>query len=136
MRKIIQQSVVLPARPEALFAMYLDAAVHAVITGFPVTIGAEAGADFRAFNGQLSGTILSIVRSKLIVQSWRSTKFHDDDPDSTLVLMFTPEPETAGHGRIDLVHLDVPDHDFQDVTEGWSKYYWSPWRTYLDSQNA
>ena len=136
MRKIIQQSVVLPARPEALFAMYLDAAVHSVITGFPVTIGAEAGADFRAFNGQLSGKILSIVRSKLIVQSWRSTKFHDDDPDSTLVLMFTPEPETAGHGRIDLVHLDVPDHDFQDVTEGWSKYYWSPWRTYLDSQNA
>jgi activator of HSP90 ATPase len=136
MRKVIQQSVVLPARPEALFAMYFDAAAHSVITGFPVTIGADADADFRAFDGQLSGTILSIVRSTLIVQSWRSTKFHDDDPDSTLVLMFMPEPETAGHGRIDLAHLDVPDHDFQDVTEGWSKYYWSPWRTYLDSHNA
>ena len=136
MRSVIRQSVELPASAESLFEMYLDPRAHEAITGFPVTIGAEVGADFRAFNGQISGTILSIVRSKLIVQSWRSTKFHDDDPDSTLVLMFTPEPETAGHGRIDLVHLDVPDHDFRDVTEGWSEYYWSPWRTYLDSQSV
>ena len=132
MRRIIQQSITLPAPADVLFDAYLNPVAHSAITGFPVTIGAEAGADFRAFNGQLSGTILSIVRSTLIVQSWRSTKFHDDDPDSTLVLMFTPEPEPAGHGRVDLVHLDVPDHDFQDVTEGWSKYYWSPWRTYLE----
>jgi len=28
--------------------------------------------------------------------------------------------------------LDVPDHDFQDVTAGWQKYYWTPWRAYLE----
>jgi hypothetical protein len=90
-----------------------------------VTIGSEVGAEFRAFGGQLSGTIVTLVRPRLIVQSWRSTKFHADDPDSTLILMFSPEGSDAAQGRIDLVHLDVPDHDFEDVTEGWPKYYWT-----------
>ena len=62
------------------------------------------------------------------MQSWRSTNFGSDDPDSTLILAFVPE---GSNGRIDLVHLDVPPVDFQGVTEGWEKYYWTPWRRYL-----
>jgi activator of HSP90 ATPase len=131
MRSIIRQSVVLPATANALFEMYLDPAVHGTFTGFPVTIAERAGAEFRAFNGQLSGTILAAVRPRLIVQSWRSTKFADDDPDSTLILLFSPDESDKHCGRIDLLHLDVPEHDYQDVIAGWQKYYWTPWRTYL-----
>ena len=134
MRNVIQQSVVLPASAKMLFEMYLDPAAHSAITGFPASIGAEPGAPFHAFNKQISGQILAIDRPRLIVQSWRSVKFHDDDPDSTLILTFTPEPAGAEQGRIDVVHLDVPDHDFRDVTEGWHKHYWNPWRTYLENQ--
>lgn len=131
MHNVVRQSVVLPATAETLFDMYLDPTVHAAFTGFPVTIGPQRGAEFRAFNNQLSGLILAVVRPQLIVQSWRSVKFHADDPDSTLVLMFTTVEHGANCGRIDLVHVDVPDHDLADVTEGWSKHYWNPWRSYL-----
>ena len=134
MRSIVRQSVVLPAPVVTLFDMYLDPAAHGAFTGFPVTIGADAGAEFRAFDGQLSGMMLVVVRPQLIVQSWRSTKFADSDPDSTLILMFSPVGSEAFHGRIDLVHLDVPAHDYDGVTEGWQKYYWTPWRTYLERQ--
>ena len=82
------------------------------------------------FNGALSGTILATVRPKLIVQSWRSTSFKGDDPDSTLILSFS---SVGDDGRIDLVHLDVPDHDYEGVNKGWEKYYWTPWRNYLES---
>ena len=108
MRNVIQQSVILPAPAESLFEMYLDAAAHSAFTGFPVAISAEAGAPFHAFNKQISGQILAIVRPYLIVQSWRSVKFHDEDSDSTLILKFTSESTKAHHGGIDLVHLDVP----------------------------
>ena len=130
MRNVIRQSVDLPASAEALFDMYLDPVVHAAITGNPVQIGKETGAEFLAFNGALSGTILATVRPKLIVQSWRSTSFKGYDPDSTLILSFSAEGD---EGRIDLVHLDVPDHDFEGVNTGWEKYYWTPWRNYLES---
>ena len=128
MRNVITDSVVLPAGAERLFEMYLDPAQHAALTGFPVVIGAESGAKFEAFEGQLSGQILHLIEPHLIVQSWRSTQFRDEDPDSTLILNFTPERD---HGRIDLVHLDVPDHDVEGVTEGWKKFYWEPWREFL-----
>ena len=130
LRNVIRQSVVLPASAEALFDMYLDPVVHAAITGNPVRIGRETGAEFLAFNGALSGTILATVRPRLIVQSWRSTSFKGDDPDSTLILSFSTE---GVGGRIDLVHLDVPDHDYEGVTKGWEKYYWTPWQNYLES---
>lgn len=136
MRNVIEQSIVLPAPAETLFEMYLDPAAHAAITGFPVSIGAQAGTQFHAFNKQLSGEILVVIRPRLIVQSWRSVKFHGDNPDSTLILMISPVESDSSHGRIDLVHLDVPVHDYRDVTEGWHKHYWNPWRTYLENMKG
>lgn len=128
MRSIIRDSVLLPAPAEVLYATYLDPAKHAELTGAPVTISAESGSPFSAFGGSLSGATLVAIPSRLVVQSWRSTHFNPDDPDSTLILAFLPEGE---HGRIDLVHLDVPAVDYQGVSEGWEKYYWAPWRRYL-----
>jgi len=127
-RGVIKQTVNLPARAEALHAMYMDPAVHAEITGGAVVISARRGSKFSAFDGTLSGATLAVVPSRLIVQSWRSKKFRDTDPDSTLILSFSPHGED---GRIDLVHLDVPKHDHDGVNEGWETYYWQPWRAYL-----
>lgn len=116
MPQLIQQSVMLPASAERLIEMYLDPAEHAAFTGKPVTIGAEAGSEFSAFDGMLTGRILQVVPKRLIVQAWRSANWNADDLDSTLILTFWPEGE---QGRIDLVN------------EGWDKYYWTPWRAYL-----
>ena len=108
--------------------MYLSSRKHSAITGHKVTIGARPGAKFRAFNGALSGRTLQTVPGRLIVQAWRSTAFHKGDPDSTLVLRFTAK---GRKGRIDLVHVNVPDHDYRGVNNGWKNYYWKPWRKYL-----
>ena len=86
MRTIISQSVVLPAPAESLFEMYTDPAKHAVITGAPVAISIEPGSAFQAFNGTLTGATLQIIPRHLVLQSWRSTKFNDGDPGSTLIL--------------------------------------------------
>ena len=128
MAKTIEQSVILPATAARLYDMYLDPKMHEAITGAPVTIGSETGSRFRAFNGMLSGTMLYTAPKRLIVQTWRSGNWRADDIDSILVLTFCPSGE---FGRIDLVHVNVADQDIQGVTEGWEKYYWTPWRRYL-----
>lgn len=129
MPRTISLAVVLPRPPARLYAMYLDHREHAAFTGAPVKIAARAGARFEAFGGALAGTILQVVSNRLIVQSWRSTNFGKRDLDSTLVLSFWPDP--AG-GRIELTHVNVAETDFAGVSEGWSKYYWTPWRAYLE----
>jgi len=128
MTRVIAQSVVLPGPPEDLYATYLDPVLHAAVTGAPVTVGAEPGAPFSAFDGRISGTTLSVVKPRLIVLSWRSVNFREGDPDSTLILAFVPE---GRDGRIDLIHIDVPEQDYQGVSEGWEKFYWAPWKRYL-----
>ena len=129
MRNVIRQSVALPAPADRLFQMYLDPQTHGAITGAPVTIAEETGAEFRAFDGKLSGQILAVTRPRLIVQFWRSVAFKPDDLDSTLILCFTAQ---GNEGRIDLVHLDVPDQDLDGVKKGWEAFYWTPWRKYLE----
>ena len=128
MPKTIQQSVTLPAAAGRLFDMYLDPGMHEAITGAPVTISAKPGSEFRAFNGMLSGTMLYTVPGRLIVQAWRANHWSAEDIDSTLILSFLPGGDS---GRIELVHVNVADHDLQGVTEGWEKYYWKPWRECL-----
>lgn len=128
MNSVIQHTVLLPATAEDLFAMYLDPALHAEITGAPADITPNAGAAFSAFDGGLTGRIRCVIAPRLIVQTWRSSNFYDEDPDSTLILCFSQQAE---QGRIDLIHLDVPDQDFQGVNEGWELFYWQPWREYL-----
>lgn len=131
MRNTIYKSVVLPAPAAKLYDMYMDSETHAAFTGAPAKISDEPGSPFEAFGGLLLGTMLQVVKPRLIVQSWRSVNFADDDPDSTLIILFVEEEEAEG--RIDLIHLDVPDSDFQGVTGGWESRYFAPWLTYLQS---
>jgi len=118
----------LPAPPERLFDMYLDAEAHAAFTGQSVTNNPTPGGEFRAFGGILTGTILHIEPKRLIVQTWRSANWAASAIDSVLVLTFWPQ---ADGGRVELVHVNVADEDFTGVSHGWEKYYWTPWRTYL-----
>lgn len=119
----------LPAPPDKLFDMYLDAASHAAFTGLPAAIEPRAGGGFRAFDGMLSGAILHVEPKRLIVQTWRSANWPSGAIDSVLTLSFWRE--TVG-ARIELVHINVPEEDFAGVSQGWEKYYWTPWRTYLE----
>ena len=129
MPRTLLMAATLPAPSDRLFDMYLDPALHAAFTGASVTIAPQAGADFRAFDNALSGRILHILPKRLIVQSWRASHWSQEDLDSTLVLSFWPD---EGSGRIELVHVNVADHDFAGVSQGWEQYYWTPWRKYLE----
>ncbi len=130
MFKVIKQSVVLPAAPAKLYAMYLSPKAHGAITGGKVSVGSRPGAKLSAFGGMVKGKTLYTVPGRLIVQAWRSDAFRKGDVDSTLILRFVAE---GRGGRIDLVHVNVPDHDYAGVNSGWKQYYWGPWRRYLSA---
>jgi activator of HSP90 ATPase len=128
MAQTVHQTIILPARPDRLFDMYLDPKEHAAFTGAPVTIAARPGAAFSAFGDKLSGTILHVAPKKMIVQTWRSVNFPAEAIDSVLVLTFWPNEQG---GRIELTQVNVCDEDFEGVNKGWPKFYWEPWKAHL-----
>jgi hypothetical protein len=75
--------------------------------------------------------VLQVIANRLVVQSWRSTHFGKRDVDSTLVLTFLPHRKG---GRIMLTHVNVAERDYGGVSDGWAKYYFVPWRAYLESR--
>lgn len=131
MPRNVEIAATLPAPPDRLFDMYLNADAHAAFTGHEVSIEPRAGAPFSAFDGVLSGTILQVEPKRLIVQSWRSPNWPDGAIDSTLVLSFWSEGDDSG--RIELMHINVPENDFAGVSRGWEQYYFTPWRTHLEA---
>jgi activator of HSP90 ATPase len=128
MSRPIQQSITLSASPRKLFNTFIDSKKHTAPTGAPAELGREVGAPVTAFGGQLVGRNWLVVPGRLIVQAWRSKEWKASDPDSILILEFS---KTKGGGRIDLVHVGVPEHDHKGVMKGWKKYYWTPWKKRL-----
>lgn len=128
MTPVIQQTVRFRTTPHALFEMYLDSRKHSKSTGMTARVSRKVGGRFRAFKGALEGKNLLIVPDRQIVQLWRATHWKKDDW-SILILTFN---KVAGGGQVDLVHVGVPAYDHKGVREGWPKYYWRPWRKFLE----
>jgi uncharacterized protein YndB with AHSA1/START domain len=131
MPNVVQQSVILPAPPARLYAMYLDATTHAAFTGGgAVHIAPTVGTEWSAFDGRIHGRILALTPDRRVVQSWRSFEWQDDELDAVLILTFWPE---AGGTQLELVHANVPERLYDTLVAGWPQRYWTPWRAYLES---
>ena len=128
MTPAIQQSVKFGVSPKTLYELYIDSKKHSQATGALAKVSRRTGGAFMAFGGQLKGKNLLVIPTKMIVQSWRASQWKKSDPDSILVIRFS---KTKMGGRVDLVHVNVPEYDHQGVTDGWEHYYWQPWREYL-----
>jgi activator of HSP90 ATPase len=128
MTKPIVQSVTFKSSPEELFAIFTDSKKHSAATGAKARVSAKAGAKWTAYDGMILGKNLVVVPGRMIVQAWRASHWNGSDPDSILIMNFS---QAVGGGRIDLVHVGVPQHDHQGVSKGWPQYYWKPWKAYL-----
>lgn len=133
MATVIHQKVVLTAPPEAFFEIYMNPKRHAAAIGAKVRISGKAGRTFSAFDGGVTGRTLMVVPKRLIVQAWRGEGWKPSDPDSILILMFSKTPRG---GQIELIHANVPAHQYAIISKGWRKHYWKPWKTYLQMRRS
>ncbi len=131
MTKAIQQSVKFGLSPEALFDLYTSSKKHSAATGAKASTSKKAGGRWSAFDGMIHGRNLVVIPNRMIVQAWRAAHWKKTDLDSILILTFS---KARGGGRVDLIHVNVPEHDYVGVSRGWPKYYWKPWRAYLKNE--
>jgi activator of HSP90 ATPase len=129
MTPVIEQTVAFPnVTPANLYALFMNSAKHSAATGAPAKVSPKVGGKWSAFGGMILGKNLALVPNRVIVQAWRSSAWKKADPDSVLVVRF----EKTQDGAIaNLVHVGVPAHDHEGVTQGWKKYYWGQWEKYF-----
>lgn len=125
----IRVSDVIPAKPEAVYAAWLDAELHGKMTGGKkATCEPKVGGEYTAWDGYIVGRIVALEPNVRIIQTWRTTGFKDDDGDSRLEVVLEEDPEGT---KITLVHSDLPEGSGGEYEQGWSDHYIEPMRAHF-----
>jgi activator of HSP90 ATPase len=119
---------VIPAAPEAIYDAWLSSRGHSAMTGGKATQSAKVGAAVSAWDGYISGRNLALAPGKRIVQSWRTTRFANQDPDSRITVTLAA---VKGGTRVTLRHANVPDGHTSYQEGGWQSHYFEPMKKYF-----
>ncbi len=122
----------LPAPPEAVFRAWLDGTLVAEFTGSPAQGDEQPGTAFSAWDGYISGINLEIDPPHRILQSWRTTEFPPDAPDSRLEINLEAHQEGT---LLRLTHSEIPEGQGEDYRSGWEEYYFAPLKSYFSKQD-
>ncbi len=128
MAESIQLSTVLPATPEDIYLGWLSSSVHSLFTGSPAQIDSRLNGKFTAWDGYIQGANLELEPYQRIVQSWRTTEFPDDSPDSRLEIALEAVEDGT---KITLSHTEIPDGQSRSYYTGWEDYYFKPMMEYF-----
>ena len=119
----------IPATPEQIYDAWLSSEGHAGMTGTKeASASATVGAKFTVWDGYITGENLELEPGKRIVQSWRTTKFTDRDPDSQIEVNLAP---VRGGTRVTIKHTEVPDGHTSYRDGGWQRSYFEPMKVYF-----
>ncbi len=121
-------TVTLPATPEELFDAWLSSEGHASMTGSPAQVEGRIGGKFTAWDGYIWGVTLEMERPRRIVQSWRTSEFPEESPDSRVEILLE---KVKGGTRLTLKHTNIPEGQAEDYKKGWEDFYFKPMRGYF-----
>ena len=126
--KTIKQSVTFKASPHDVYEALMDAKKHAAFTGGKATISRKVGGKFTVFDNYGTGVNKELEQDKKIVQTWRA----EDWPEgifSEVTFAFTA---AAGGTKLTFTQTGVPADQYEDVSQGWQDYYWTPMKEMLE----
>ena len=73
---------------------------------------------------------LELVPGKSIRQSWRTSDFPPEAPDSTILVEFTPKNDGT---ELTFTHSSIPDGQADAYESGWDESYFQPMREYYSA---
>ena len=132
MKRTIRLTATISAKPKEVYEAWLDGKTHAAMTGGgKATSQPRVGGKFTAWDGYISGKHVELKPGKLIVQTWRSTEFAADCPDSRLEVRLAPAPTGT---RVTLIHSETPEGSAESYEQGWKDFYFSPMKKYFKAK--
>jgi hypothetical protein len=100
------------------------------MTGGKAQVSDQVGGEFTAWDGYIKGKNLELQSPLRILQSWRTSDFQEEEPDSLLEIAFIPEGKIT---RVTIRHSDLPEHGLQ-YQSGWVEAYFNPMKEYFQGK--
>lgn len=119
---------IIPASPEEVYlALTIETALQ-LWTGEKAEMSSEPGTDFSLWDGSIIGKNLEFEENKKIVQQWY---FGDQEQESIVTIKLHPHKDGTS---AELRHSNIPDEDFEDITDGWNNTYFASLIDFFEGQ--
>jgi activator of HSP90 ATPase len=123
-----EQSDLIPAGPVAVYDAWMSSAGHTAMTGAEAVVDPVVGGEFSAWDGYIRGRTLALDPGVRILQSWRTSEFDANEPDSQIEVLLE---SVAGGTSIRLRHTGVPVDQLGYENGGWQDNYFEPMKAYF-----
>jgi len=121
-------STVLPATPKQIYEAWLSSKGHSQMTGSQAEVEGGSGGSFKAWDGYIWGKTLEMEPHRHILQTWRTSEFPDDSPDSHVEIILE---EVSAGTKVTLIHTEIPEGQGESYKQGWDDFYFTPMRAYF-----
>jgi activator of HSP90 ATPase len=107
----------IPATPEEVYMAITNPITIELWTGEAAVMSTEPGSEFSMWDGSIVGKNLEFEPDKKIVQQW----YFGDQPEESIVTIKLHADKFGTSAE--LRHTNIPDGDYEDITDGWSESY-------------
>ena len=118
MDRSIEQTYNIKASPEDVWRALTDPKEIKEWSGGNAYFIPQPGALYTLWDGSIGGKVVEALPQKKLVQTWKPQEWTRTDS----VVTFTLTPTKDGT-RVDLLHVNVEDADYDGTTEGWNINY-------------
>ena len=117
--KTFRKSFRIYAEPSDVYSALTNQFTIELWSGYPAVMSEEPGIEFSLWDGDITGRNIEFEKNKKIVQEWY---FGDQEEKSIVTIMIKPE---GGKSVVTVEHTNIPDEEFENISEGWREYYMS-----------
>lgn len=115
--KDFKKYYIIDAPPEDVYIALTNAATIQLWSGEPAIMEPVEGTEFSLWEGSIEGKNLAFEPGKKIVQEW----YFGEQEEASIVTIILHE--NKGKTSAELRHTNIPDEDFNNITEGWNENY-------------
>ncbi len=124
--KDFKKYFIIPATPEDVFAALTNTFTIELWTGYKAIMDDQPGTEFSLWDGDITGRNLEVIKDKKLVQEW----YFGDQVEKSLVTIKLFENKKGT--QVELIHTNIPDEDYENITEGWINYYFGAIKEFFE----
>ncbi|HPH85772.1 MAG TPA: SRPBCC family protein [Ferruginibacter sp.] len=115
--KDFKKYYIIDAPPEDVYNALTNSATIQLWSGDPAIMEPVEGTEFSLWEGSIEGKNIAFEPGKKIVQEW----YFGEQEEASIVTIILHE--NKGKTSAELRHTNIPDEDFNNITEGWNENY-------------
>jgi activator of HSP90 ATPase len=118
--KDLKKYYIIPAPPEEVYLALTIESTIMLWTGDKAVMKAEPDTEFSMWDGSIVGKNIAFEEGKKIVQQWYFGE-NNETPSIVTIILHAHKQGTSAELR----HTNIPDEDFEDISEGWDHSYFA-----------